>query len=128
MNWLDGPEADTTTIDLATGAGLSFTVDSEYADAPEVVEFCPTDAFTLNLLECGTNKVPTIVSPKTCTHCQVARCVGFEQISRYDLWNPQFFVPGTTQYKAEILDKEAFTPSGFWEPKQDGSSIQEAST
>lgn len=114
--WAGG---DTSTVD-GQGKGLSFDVTSEYSEVTEKITFCPTDGYALNRLDCGKDKVPTIVSPKTCTHCQVARCVSFHDISRYLLWNPQFVTEGVLKHDGSLASTNPYTdfsaPLTFWRP------------
>lgn len=72
----------------SNGIGQTITLASGYNNGQsETIEFCSSDEYEIGLLNCGVDKLGLIVSPKTCTHCQIARCVNIADAWRYLDWN-----------------------------------------
>ena len=71
----------------AQGRGKSITFKAY--GTQETIDFCNTDDYEMSQMSCGIDKVAMIVSPKTCTHCQIVRCVDIEHMEKYTTWNPQ---------------------------------------
>lgn len=83
----------------ANGTGNTVTIDA-YGNT-ETIIFCDLDEVHLAALTCSTDKVPVIVSPATCTHCQIARCIKWEDAHRYAAWNPQLDTTGAADFHPE---------------------------
>lgn len=73
----------------ALGNGQSITLDA-YGNT-ETINFCDSDEVAIANVEdsCYTNTIATIVSPKTCTHYQIVRCIVLENADLYKDYNPE---------------------------------------
>lgn len=113
-----------------TGEGQTISITNQYGTDPTTFTFCSTDQFELGKLNCGINKYPAVVLPKSCTHCQQVRCIDPRLFPRYDQWNNFQYLEITAYddahtwlYQCATYNSEtsAFTKVYGWLPNADPS-------
>lgn len=86
------PGTTVNSIDQTSeGEGVQVVVTSDYG-ADQIMKFCDTDAYAVSTYQadsCTGERFATIVQPKTCTHCQILRCISPKFMLRYIDFNMQ---------------------------------------